>query len=110
MLTDQLDRLDNGPAGSTHSREDTSSNAGNQRLDNSVSFSNTGNTGNSPQSAEAEVIASKVSQKVFRLKLTVVTVLMIATAMVAVAFYVTTNDSETSGFEETFYDLSLIHI
>eukprot|EP00339_Tiarina_fusa_P025260 CAMPEP_0117016014 /NCGR_PEP_ID=MMETSP0472-20121206/12683_1 /TAXON_ID=693140 ORGANISM="Tiarina fusus, Strain LIS" /NCGR_SAMPLE_ID=MMETSP0472 /ASSEMBLY_ACC=CAM_ASM_000603 /LENGTH=1517 /DNA_ID=CAMNT_0004719937 /DNA_START=135 /DNA_END=4688 /DNA_ORIENTATION=+ len=100
MLAGHLDRLDELSVNT--SNEDSGSQS-KSNIDSSLSDSNA--TGSSPKdSAEAEIIASKVSKQVFWLKMAVLLVLVLAAVLVATAVYLSTQRSEQNAFESAFQD------
>jgi class 3 adenylate cyclase len=102
MLAGHLDRLDEVSV-NTSNEDSNSQSISKSNIDSSLSDSNA--TGATPKdSAEAEIIASKVSKQVFWLKMTVLFVLVFAAVLVATAVYLSTQRSEENAFESAFYD------
>ena len=104
---DRLDQMSINLSDNDNSQSNSNTRSGSERsnslgIDSSLSDSN--QTGNTREKAEAEILADKVSKQVFWLKMTVLLVLLAATILVSVAIYLSTIRSEISTFEAATQD------
>ena len=93
---DRLDQMSINLSDNDNSQSNSNTRSGSERsnslgIDSSLSDSN--QTGNTREKAEAEILADKVSKQVFWLKITVLLVLLAATILVSVAIYNPPNGS-----------------